>query len=114
MHQPGVGWEAYSASSSLETLDLRESLVLPCLLGHSARSDEATESLNGQVPQLVVLFVQQHDQAGGLGVERGGDVQNSRVDELLDLGVWDGAVLAQLVDGAAVLGRLDEGVGRHC
>lgn len=60
-----------------------------------------------------MLLVQQDHQTGGLGVERGGHVQDSRVDELLDLGVGHGAVLAQLVDGAAGLGRLDQGADGH-
>lgn len=60
-----------------------------------------------------MLLVQQDDQAGGLSVEGAGDVGNGVVDELLDLGVRDGAVLAELVDGAAVLDRLQEAVGGH-
>lgn len=60
-----------------------------------------------------MLLVQQNDQAGRLGVEGAGNVQDGGIDELLDLGVGDGAVLAELVDGAAVLGQLDEVVDGH-
>lgn len=60
-----------------------------------------------------MFLVQEDHEAGGLGVEGGGDVQDGCVDELLDLGVRDGTVLAELVDCAAGLGRLDEGVNGH-
>lgn len=60
-----------------------------------------------------MLLLQENNQAGGLGVEGAGNVQDSSIDKLLDLSIGDGAVLAQLVDGAAVLGRLDESIDRH-
>lgn len=60
-----------------------------------------------------MLVAQEDDQTGGLGVERARDVEDSSVDELLDLRVGNGAVLAELVDGTAVLSRLDESVGGH-
>lgn len=103
----------YSTSSGLEALQLRQGLVLEDLLGDSTGLDKGGESLSGQVPEAVVLLVQQNNQTGGLGVEGAGDVSDGVVDELLDLRVRDGAVLAELVDGAASLGGLEETVGRH-
>lgn len=62
-----------------------------------------------------MLLPEQDNQTGGLGVERARNVQDGGINELLDLGVRNRAVLAELVDGAAGLGRLDEGIGgRHC
>ena len=43
--------------------------VLPLVLGHDALEDVADN-----VPELVVLVLEQEHEAGGLGVERGGDV----------------------------------------
>lgn len=101
----------YSAVSSLETLQLGQSLLLEDLLRHGTSSNKALESLDGDIPKVIVLLTEQNNQTSGLGVERAGHVQDSRIDELLDLRVRDGAVLAKLVDGPAGLGRLDEGVG---
>jgi hypothetical protein len=103
----------HGTGSGLEALQLRQSLVLEDLLRDSTGLDEGSESLSSQVPEAVVLLVQQDDQAGGLGVEGAGNVGDGVVDELLDLGVRDGAVLAELVDSAAVLDRLQEAVGGH-
>lgn len=61
-----------------------------------------------------MLFVQENDKPSRLGVEGAGYIQNGRIDQFLDLCVRYWAALAQLVDGAAVRGGLDEGVGRHC
>jgi len=103
----------YGSIGGLEHLQLGQSLVLKGLLGDSAGSDEALEGRGSDVPETLVLLLQENNQAGGLGVERAGDVQDSSIDKLLDLSIGDGAVLAQLVDGAAVLGRLDESIDRH-
>lgn len=61
--------ETYSAVGSLETLQLGESLLLEDLLGDGAGSDETLESLNGEIPQVIVLLAEQDNQASGLGVE---------------------------------------------
>lgn len=61
-----------------------------------------------------MLFVQKDHQSSGLRVERAGNVCDRRIDEILDLRVRDRARLAKIVDGAAVLGELDESSdGRH-
>lgn len=104
----------YCAVCRLETLQLRQGLVLPQLLRNGARLDQVPQRGDGNVPQLVVLLVQQHDQPRRLRVEGAGHVLDGIGHELLDLRVRHGAVLAQLVVGAAGLGQLDQGVGgRH-
>ena len=61
-----------------------------------------------------MLGVQEDHEPRGLGVEGAGDVEDGFVDELLDLGVRDGAVLAEFVDCAAGFVCLDERVcGGH-
>ena len=61
-----------------------------------------------------MLLAEQDDQAGGLGVEGAGDVQDSGIDKLLDLAIGDRAVLAELIDSTAGLSCLDESFGgRH-
>ena len=94
-------------------MQLGQGLVFEDLLGDSTGLDQRGESLGGQIPQAIVLLVQKNDQTSGLGVERAWDVQDRLVDKLLDLGVRHRAVLAELVDGAAVLSRLDETFGGH-
>lgn len=97
----------------LEALELGLGLVLPDLLGDRASGDALAENVRSDIPQTVVLLVQQNNQASRLGVEGARDVQNGGIDKLLDFCVSYGAVLAELVDGAAVLSSLDERVGRH-
>jgi len=103
--------QTYSSKSSLERLQLRQSLALKHLLGNSATRNKSAKGLNGDIPEFLVLFPQNNNQTGRLGVERAGHIQNSGMNQLFDLGVGHGAVLAQLVDGAAGLSRLDECVG---
>lgn len=55
--------------------------------------------------------MQEDDQAGRLGVERTRDIFDGSIHELLDLGIWHGALVGELIDGTAGLGQLDEGVG---
>jgi len=86
-------------------------VALPHLLRDCARLDQPAKGLDDDVPQPVVLLVQQDDEPRRLRVERAGDVQDGAVDELLDLGVGHGALLGELVVGAAGLGQLDERVG---
>lgn len=54
-----------------------------------------------------MLSVQQHNKSRGLRVEGRGNSVDGRVDELFDLRVWNGGVLAELVDCAAGLGSVD-------
>ena len=41
------------------------------------------------VPELLVVFFEDEDYAGGLGVEGAGDVFDGVVDELFDAGIGD-------------------------
>lgn len=80
------------------------------VLGHNSLQD-----IERQVPEFVMLGVEQHDEARGLGVERRRDVEHGLLDESCDLLVGDGGLLVELVDGAAVLDGLEEGLGgSHC
>lgn len=60
-----------------------------------------------------MLLLDQKHNAGALAVERRRDVQDGLLDDLLDLGVGDGALLLEGVVGAAGLDGLEEGFGRH-
>ena len=71
--------------------------------------------LHDGIPELLVLFLEHDDGAGGLGVEGAGGVFDGVGDELLDAGVGDGGFVGQLVDGATGFGRVEEGFGVcHC
>ena len=74
--------------------------------------DHSLEGIFGNVPQLVVLALDQQDGAGALAVERGGGVEDGLADDLLDLLVGDGGLLLEGVVGAAALNG-SEIVGRH-
>lgn len=76
---------------------------LPLVLGHDGFEDIAHD-----VPELVVLVLQEEDQACGLGVEGGGDVLDEVGDDLLDAGVGDRGVLVEGVDAAAVSGGVEK------
>lgn len=68
------------------------------------------QHLGDVVPEGLVVFVEQHDEAGGLRVEAGGDVEDGLLRDLGDLLVGDGRLLIELVVRAAVLDRLEEGL----
>jgi hypothetical protein len=83
--------------------------VLPGGLG-----DDGLQDIADNVPELVVLVLEQEHETSGLGVERGGDVLDELRDDLLDAGVGDGRVLVEGVDAAAVGDGLEEvGGGSH-
>lgn len=97
----------YSTSGSLEA-------VVPRLsLGPTLSRHDGLEGLGDQVPELVVLVTEKDDDAVGLAVEGRGDVLDGLVDDLLNLVLADGEVLAEGVVGAALLDELDEAVGGH-
>jgi len=104
-HKPSK--RTYSSNPILESLQLWQRLVLPRLLRHSARVHQPRKRVNHHIPQLLMLSVQQHNQSRGLRIEGRGNGVDGRVDELFDLGVRDGGVLAELVDCAAGLGSVD-------
>jgi hypothetical protein len=98
----------YGSVASTEATDAVAG-VLPLLLGNDGFEDVADD-----VPELVVLVLEQEHQAGGLGVERGGDVFDELGDDLFDAGVGDGRGLVEGVDAAAVGDGLEEvGLGSH-
>lgn len=75
----------------------------------SLSGDDGLEDLGVNVPELVVLGVEEEDGAGGLGVEGGGDVLDHLGDDGLEAGVGDGGLLLEGVDGAAGGDGLEEG-----
>lgn len=84
--------------------------MLPLGLG-----DNGLQDIADNVPELVVLVLEQEHEAGGLGVEGGGDVLDELGEDLLDAGVGDGRGLVEGVDAAAVGDGLEEvGGGSHC
>ena len=83
--------------------------MLPLSLG-----DDSFQDIADNVPELVVLVLEQEHEAGGLGVERRGDVLDELGEDLLDAGVGDGRGLVEGVDAAAVGDGLEEvGGGSH-
>lgn len=58
------------------------------------------------VPELVMLFSDQHNKAGGLRVEAAGNGGDGVLDDLFELCIRDGGVLGELVDGATEVGRV--------
>ena len=110
----GQELSTYSAICGLEALQLGGSLILEGLLGDGAGGDKRGKGRRGDfAPETLVFVTEQNHQTGGLGVEGAWDVQDGGIDKLLNLGIGDRAVLAELVDGTAVLGSFNEGVGRH-
>ncbi len=60
-----------------------------------------------------MLVVEQHDRAAGLDVEGAGRVQDGVLDNGHDARFGDGGFGGDLHDGAAVDGRVEEGLGGH-
>lgn len=74
--------------------------------------DDGLQDIADDVPELVVLVLEQEHEAGGLGVERRGDVLDELGDDLLDAVVGDGRGLVEGVDAAAVGDGVEERGGR--
>lgn len=101
----GVLVEENGAVSRLEAVDA-------LFRGGEVVTGDGLQDLLGELPELVVLILEQDDNASGLRVEGGGNVQDGGLDDLLNLRVRDRRGLGELVDGAA--GREGgENVGRH-
>jgi hypothetical protein len=81
--------------------------------GPSLSGDDGLQDLSVDVPELVVLSVEEEDGAGGLRVEGGGDVLDDLGDDLAEAGVGDGRLLLEGVDGAAGREGGEVGCGRH-
>lgn len=102
-------WETHGAIGSFKSGDL-------LLRGWEVLGgNERLEGFPHEVPELVVVFLQQHDEACGLGVEGGRDIEDSLVDEFDNAVVGDGSLLVQLIVGAACFDDLPEaGLNNHC
>ena len=103
------GGETYSSVRVSETLNSLTS-VLPAGFWHNLFQDIADD-----IPELDVLILEQNNQASGLRVERAWHMLDSSGDNVLDLRIRDGALVGQLIDGAAMLHRIlqDHGIMRH-
>lgn len=78
------------------------------------RRNNTLEDLLRDIPQLLMIIVQEQDISRSLGVEGRGNVENSLGDDLLDLCVGDGRLLLEDVVRATDLHGFDEGGGHGC
>lgn len=79
------------------------------------RGNHGLQDLEDEVPEGVVLLVEEKDNAGALRVERGGDVEDDFLSDVLNLLVGDGGLLVQGIVGAALLDGVEERLGgSHC
>lgn len=69
------------------------------------------DTLLDDLPELVVFFSDEQDDACRLGVEAARHVQDGVADDFFDPGLRDGDGLVEGVDGAAILHGVEEGVG---
>ena len=101
------GERTYRGVSTLEHVEL--------LLGagEGIGWDYALEDLNGNVPELLVLALDEEDNAGALGVEGGRNVEESLLDDLLNAGIRDWRLLLKRVVSTALGDGLEECSGRH-
>lgn len=96
----------YGSVRGLEAVELGLRARLELILG-----DHGLEHLGGNVPELLVVLVQEDDDARRLRVERRGRVEDDLVDNLNNLLVRLGSLLVELVDGAALLDGIEEALG---
>ena len=75
------------------------------------RRQRLPHRLLGNIPQLPVLVVEQHDGPAGLDVEGAGGVQDGVPDNVHDAFVGDGRLGCDLDDGAADDGCVEELLG---
>lgn len=69
------------------------------------------EDIPDDIPELVMVVLQQHHQPGGLRVERGWDLFQRGADYLFNLGVCDGTLFVEGVDAATEVDGVLEGHG---
>ena len=103
LHRGGIEWElTHSSICSLETVQflLRAGVLLSWYDG--------LENLLSDIPKLDVLLFQQDNHSCRLGVEGRRDMEEGFGDDLLDLSIRDRRLLLELVNGAAILDRLEE------
>jgi hypothetical protein len=79
------------------------------------RGHNGLQHLGHKVPEGLVLLVQEDHEARRLRVEARGDVEDGLLGDFGDLLVGNGSVFVELVDGAAVLDGVQEGLlAGHC
>jgi hypothetical protein len=102
---------AYSSIARAESVQLRLGVVLKHLLGNLAGSHEALHDVNGNVPELLVLLLEQEDHTGGLSVEGAGDVQDGILNDALNGLVGNRALGLEAVVCAPGLDQLQQSGG---
>ena len=102
------GGETHGSIGSAESLQLGLGGSLEHFLGDVASGDQTLHDINGNIPHLLVLLLQQEDNTGGLGVEGAGDVENRVLNNALNDVVRDGTLGLEAVVGAARLGQLQK------
>lgn len=73
-----------------------------------ASSDQAFDSLDSNIPHLLMLFLQQQNDSGSLGVERAGDMKNGVLYNTLDGVVGDRTFALETIVSTAVLNQLQK------
>lgn len=100
--------ETYSSITSSEAVHLLGS-SLKLIRWHNT-----LQNLLGDIPKLLMFSLEQQNDSGALRIERGRNVQNWLLDNLLDLAIGDGGFVAESVDGTTGLEEIDElGGWRH-
>lgn len=73
--------------------------------------NQTLHSANGNVPDLLVLLLQEEDNARGLGVEGAGNVEDGVLNNALNGIIGDRALGLQVVVSPAGLDQLQKGGG---
>ena len=101
----------YSSISGTESIQLGLGVVLEHLLGHMSSGNQTLHSANGNVPDLLVLLLQEEDNARGLGVEGAGNVEDGVLNNALNGIIGDRTLGLQVVVSPAGLDQLQKGGG---
>jgi len=100
--------KTYRAITSLETI---ESLLGGAVL---LRGYDALQDALCNIPELVMLLLDQEDDACTLAVEGGGNMEESLGDNILDLLVGDGGFFLELVVSTSCFDGIEKCFRRHC
>ena len=103
--------KTYSSVGSAESVQLRLGRALELIFGDDTGGNETLHGVDGNVPHLLVLFLQEEDNTRGLSVERAGHMENRVANNLLNGIVGDGALRLEAVVGAAGLDQLQQAGG---
>lgn len=76
-----------------------------------ASGNQTLQGINGNIPHLLVLLLEQEDNAGGLGIEGAGNVEDGVLNNAVDDIVRDGALALEVVVGTASLDQLKKSGG---